>query len=196
MRLIDQRGDIGMGNMPTQLIPGAHQIAVAGPTVVPAPKGAAGGLMVLAAVRAGRTGAALFCPDDFKMPLCLVLDLAGLLAILPRPVALALGLAPLGFGNPVWLAQHQLRDLRLLTAAHNPAGDFVVHIAYPPGRPRLQPGDVPLDLPLPLRAAPFACQGYLQVPHLLARRRFSETMARPFTMRLWPSSVRIAHTQR
>jgi hypothetical protein len=34
MRLFDQRGDIGMGVMPTKLVPGPHQITVADPAAL------------------------------------------------------------------------------------------------------------------------------------------------------------------
>ena len=109
---------IGMGNMPTQLITGAHQIAVAGPTALRAAEDAARGLVEMAALGTGGTGPTFFGPDDFKLACRLILNLPGLLAVLPlqsadslapersagvsrQPVALTLGLCPTALSGGV-----------------------------------------------------------------------------------------------
>src|SRR5574337_2024814 len=99
MRLVNQRSDIDMGHMPAQLIARSHQVTVGGPAAVRAAKDAAGRPVMPMAARAGRSRAALCSSDDFEMTSGLVLNLAGLLAVLPHPLALALGLAPWRFGN-------------------------------------------------------------------------------------------------
>ena len=126
MSLRNQLGDApvppqvctGMGNMSTQLITGAHQIAVAGPTALRAAKDAARGLVVVAALGTGGTGPAFLGPDDFKLAGRLIPNLAGLLAVLPlqsadspaqhrqvrvsrQPVALTLRLCPTALSGGV-----------------------------------------------------------------------------------------------
>ena len=110
MSLRNQLGDIGMGDMPTQLVASPDEIAVAGPAAGRAAEQPAGRVAAVLALRAGGAGAALARPDDFKQAFGLVGDLARLLAILPEPVALALRLAAGRLGDAVRLAEYQGGD--------------------------------------------------------------------------------------
>ncbi len=163
MRLRYQRGDIDMGGMPTQLIAGPDQISVAGPTAVWTTEHPAGRFVALMAVRTSGTRAALALSEDFKVTLRFVLNLTRLFAVFPHPVALALGLAPPGFGDARGLAQDQLRDARLLSKAHDTAGDFVVDVTHPSCGLGFQPRQAALDLAGALRAGRLARQRRLQV---------------------------------
>ncbi len=167
MRLLNQRSDIDMGNMPTQLIAGPDQISAAGPTAVWTTEHPAGGFVVLMAVRTSGTRAALALSEDFKVTLRFVLNLTRLFAIFPDPVALALGLAPFGFGDARGLAQDQLRDARLLTKTYEAAGDFVVEVTHPSRGLGFQPRQAAFAFAVALRAGLFTGQRRLQVSLLL-----------------------------
>jgi hypothetical protein len=80
--MINQRRDIDMGSMPTQLIPGTQQISVSGPATCRATKHTARSLVAMSTTRAGRARATFAIPNDFRLALGLVFDLARLFAVL------------------------------------------------------------------------------------------------------------------
>lgn len=146
MRLFDQRSDIGMGVMPTQLVTSPHQIPVAGPATVRAAEQPARRMVAIFALGARRACAAFLVPFDLDPSFGLVFNHAGLLAIFPKSIALPLRFASPGFGNAGGLAEDHFALASLDAPIHHLTRNLVVDIPDLAHRLRLLAGHRPLGL--------------------------------------------------